>query len=179
MVDSLTAGLTHPLTGVDHLAAMVAVGMWSVLSSKPEALNAKVSRHPVAFALTLMLGAVLGMTGVSADGVVEPMIAASLLVLGLLVAGRQQLPSLLGTFLVAGFALFHGLAHGTELTGHALASLSGMLISTIGLHLVGMVAGHWAQDQSQTAKRWLSRLAGWGVAAGGTALLAPSMAQVF
>lgn len=179
MIDSLTSGLTHPLTGADHLAAMVAVGMWSVLSAKRDGQDAQVWRHPLAFVLTLTVGAIMGMAGVNAGAAVEPMIAASLLVLGLLVAGRQQLPTVVGTLLVAGFALFHGLAHGSELTGHAVASLTGMMISTMGLHLAGMAFGQWARDQGHTAKRWVSRIAGWGVAAGGTALLAPAMAQVF
>lgn len=179
VMDSLTDGLMHPLTGADHLAAMLTVGMWSVLSSARAASRSRIWHHPLAFVLTLTIGAVLGMAGLSAGALVEPMIAASLLVLGLLVASRQQLPPLVSTLMVAVFAMFHGLAHGTELTGHAVASLSGMVICTMGLHLAGIALGLWSLDQRHTAKRWFSRIAGWGVAASGTALLAPALAQAF
>jgi len=86
----LVAGFMHPLTGADHLAAMVAVGVWSALSARrawPDLLWA-----PLAFAGMLLAGALVGLAGLQLPAG-EPMIAASLLVLGLLVAARVHLPA--------------------------------------------------------------------------------------
>jgi len=186
MLSSLLAGAAHPLTGLDHLAAMVSVGLWSALglSSQQGQPHRQPNRQtsvramlaaPSAFALMLLLGAVLGMGGLSLPGV-EPMIAASLLVLGLLVATRMRLPAGGGAALVAAFALFHGLAHGAELGGHAIATLSGMVLSTVALHALGLGLGLALRQQGQQTQRWLPRLAGTGVAAWGLSLLAPAMA---
>ena len=94
-------GLLHPFTGLDHLAAMLAVGVWSALAVRPVWLA------PAAFVALLAVGAVAGFVGVAVPGV-EPMVAASLLVLGLLLAQRRPLPLALTTVLVGGFAFFHG-----------------------------------------------------------------------
>lgn len=176
---SFAAGLTHPLTGLDHLAAMVSVGLWSVLrrAGPHDGRGPSLLSAPLAFACTLLIGAVLGMAGLTLPGV-EPMIAASLLVLGLLVASRAQLAPAVGMTLVAGFALFHGIAHGNELRGHAVAALSGMVLSTAGLHAAGMALGLALRDPARVPQRWLSRLAGGGVAAFGLSLLTPAMAAL-
>ncbi|OUM01823.1 HupE/UreJ family protein [Variovorax sp. JS1663] len=161
------AGLLHPLTGPDHLAAMVAVGLWSALTARrawPDLLWA-----PLGFALMLLAGALLGLAGVQLPAV-EPMIAASLLVLGLLVFTQKRLPALAAAALVGVFAVFHGVAHGQELaageSGAAL-TLAGMLAATVLLHAAGIGAG-WTLRRSH---RWLPRLAGAAVAILGVALL--------
>jgi len=187
VLNSFIAGAVHPLIGLDHLAAMVSVGAWSALSlsSRPNASNKAQGTQriamlaaPAAFAGTLLIGALLGMAGLTLPGI-EPMVAASLLVLGLLVATRLKLPTSLGAALVALFALFHGLAHGQELGGHAIAALSGMVLSTAALHGLGMGVGLALRDQSQRPQRWLTRLAGAGVAlfglVSGLSLLAPAV----
>jgi urease accessory protein len=157
------AGFTHPFTGLDHLAAMVAVGAWSALTMR------RVWVAPVAFALALLAGALLGLAGVTLPAV-EPVIAASLLVLGLLVATGLRLPMVASTALVAGFALFHGAAHGQELAGPgAAAALAGMVIATAMLHGAGIGFGLVLRD----GHRWLPRVAGAAVAAFGLVLLAP------
>ncbi len=179
---SLINGALHPLTGLDHLAAMVSVGTWSALSL-PSATTglSKTSRlktllaAPAAFAATLLLGALAGMAGLHLPGV-EPMIAASLLVLGLLVATRLRLSAGLGAALVAMFALFHGLAHGNELGGHAAAALAGMVLSTATLHGLGMAIGLKLHSPAHAPQRWLSRAAGAGVALLGLTMLTPAMA---
>ena len=160
---SFWQGMLHPLTGVDHLAAMLVVGLWSATTA------GRLWVAPLAFANFLLAGAILGLSGFGLP-VVEPMIAASLLVLGLLVSTRQQLPSLAGAALVGGFALFHGIAHGQELAvgTHWLAPLLGMLASTVALHIVGVVTGLVLRERSL----WWSRAAGALVAVLGTALLA-------
>ena len=176
--DSFTAGAAHPLTGLDHLAAMISVGLWSALTLGAKAAPSASARHllsaPLAFAATLLIGALMALNGVTLPGV-EPMIAASLLALGLLVATRTALPPGLGAALVAGFALFHGLAHGQELGGHAGAALTGMVLSTMALHTVGIGFGLALRQRS----RWLPRIAGVGVATLGLGLLSPAIAGVF
>ncbi|MBA4330141.1 MAG: urease accessory protein UreJ [Polaromonas sp.] len=163
---TLLSGFIHPLTGLDHLAAMVAVGLWSALAARrawPDLLWA-----PLGFAAMLLVGTLLGLQGVQLPGV-EPMIAASLLVIGLLVLTRWRVPGIAAAALVGMFAVFHGLAHGYELAGdaHALPVVAGMLSATLGLHAAGVAVG-WALRQSSV---WLPRLAGAGVALFGLALL--------
>lgn len=129
------AGFAHPFTGVDHLLAMVAVGLWSALGDRgaPRRLLA-----PLAFLLLLLAGALAARAGVALPGV-EPMIAASLLALGLLIGTAVALPPLAVAAAIGGFAFFHGLAHGQELAGNA--ALVGMLAGTLLLHLVGFALG--------------------------------------
>jgi urease accessory protein len=160
-------GFFHPLTGLDHLAAMVSVGLWSALAARragPELLWG-----PLGFAFMLLAGAVMGLQGVEIPAV-EPMIAASLLVTGLLVTTRWHVPGVAAALLVGVFALFHGLAHGYELAGsaNAWATLAGMLTATVLLHAAGLGLG-WALRRANT---WIPRVAGAGVAAFGVALLA-------
>jgi len=160
------SGFTHPLQGLDHLAAMVAVGLWSALSARragPELLWG-----PLGFANMLLLGAMLGVEGL-APPAVEPMIAVSLLVLGLLVISRLRLPAGGAAALVGGFALFHGVAHGLELSNsaHAFEVLAGLLCATLLLHASGLGLG-WALRRSPL---WLPRAVGAAVALLGGALL--------
>jgi urease accessory protein len=160
------AGFLHPLAGADHLAAMVAVGLWSALTARrawPDLLAA-----PLGFALMLLVGALLGLAGVQLPAV-EPMIAASLLVLGLLVLTQRRLPALAAAALVGLFAVFHGLAHGQELAGEsgAALTLAGMLAATLLLHAAGILIG-WSLRH---ANRWMPRIAGAAVAIFGAALL--------
>ena len=180
-LNSFVSGWAHPFSGFDHLAAMVSVGLWSVLGSPARAnSSAKWSanwQQPVAFALTLLVGAIAGMAGLNLPGI-EPMIAASLLVLGLLVASRSSWPAQASVALVAGFAFFHGLAHGQELHGNALATLGGMVLSTACLHVTGMGAGWAMRDAARPARRWMSRAVGAAVALFGLSLLAPAVAAV-
>jgi len=158
----LLDGLLHPFTGLDHLAAMLAVGFWSALSAR------RLWIAPLAFANMLLAGALLGLSGIELPAV-EPMIAASLLVLGLLVALRTRLPAVLAAALVGVFAVFHGAAHGIELAGRAsfMAPLLGMLLATLALHATGLGLGRTLRNTS-----WVTRLAGAGVATLGMTLLA-------
>jgi urease accessory protein len=163
---SFFSGFTHPLFGLDHLAAMVAVGLWSALSARragPELLWG-----PVGFASLLLVGAMLGLQGIAIPAV-EPMIAASLLATGLLVVSRLRVPGIVAALGVGVFALFHGLAHGYELAGSdsAWQTLAGMLCATVLLHCGGLAAG-WALRRRTV---WLARAAGAGVAALGGAML--------
>lgn len=164
---SFLAGFLHPLLGLDHLAAMLAVGLWSALAARcagPELLWG-----PTGFATLLLAGAGLGIQDVVLPAV-EPMIAVSLLATGLLVVTRLHVPGVVATLGVGVFAVFHGAAHGYELAGNgnAAQTLAGMLAATVLLHCAGLVAG-WALRLRLV---WWSRAAGAGVAAFGGALLA-------
>ncbi|MDH4451195.1 MAG: HupE/UreJ family protein [Rhodoferax sp.] len=163
---SFMAGLLHPLAGMDHLLAMVAVGVWSAVSARRA--GPTLLWGPLAFANMLVLGALLGLRGVGA-AVVEPMVAASVLVLGLLVLTRQGMHAAASVALVGGFAVFHGLAHGAELvtTGNAFAAVAGMFVATLALHLAGVALG-WTL---RAANVWATRATGAAVAASGAALL--------
>lgn len=159
--EGLLAGLVHPFTGVDHLAAMLAVGVWSALVVRPLWLA------PLAFVALLTAGAVAALLGLQVPAV-EPMIAASVLALGLLIALRRDLPLAAAALLSGAFAFFHGAAHGTELTGAAPAlALLGMVLSTAALHLGGVGLGQWLAQR----RRALSTLAGSAVALLGAGLL--------
>lgn len=161
------AGFVHPLTGLDHLAVMVSVGLWSALAARRA--GATLLWGPAGFAGMLLVGALLGLRGLQLPAV-EPMIAASLVVTGLLVVSRLRLPGLAAALLMGAFALFHGLAHGYELAGgtSALPTLSGMLAATLLLHATGLALG----GSLRSASAWLPRLAGAAVAVSGVALLA-------
>jgi urease accessory protein len=159
-------GLTHPFTGVDHMAAMIMVGIWSVLAFRKT--SHAVLAAPAAFASLLLVGGLMGFAGVSVAAV-EPMIAASLLVLGLMVGLRVKLPLAGGALVVGSFAIFHGIAHGSELPAEqALAALSGMLLGTLALHASGMALGRCVLERNV----WLPRIAGLAVALFGLSLLA-------
>jgi urease accessory protein len=159
-------GLLHPLGGLDHLLAMLAVGMWSAVSARRA--GPALLWGPLAFANMLVLGALLGLQGLGGM-VVEPMVAASVLALGLLVLTRKGMSTAASMALVGGFAVFHGLAHGAELatTGNPFAAVAGMFAATIGLHVTGVALG-WSL---RAAPVWASRATGAAVAASGVALL--------
>lgn len=154
----LDAGFAHPFTGLDHLAAMLAVGVWSAGSVRRQWLA------PLVFVLMLLAGALLVRAGAALPGV-EPMVAASLLAAGLLLMSPLRLPAAAGALLLGGFALFHGAAHGRELAG--TAALAGMALATALLHGLGIALGHGLQRRSI----WLPRAAGAGVALLGLGLL--------
>ncbi len=160
----LSAGFVHPFTGLDHLAAMLAVGLWSALTQQ----GRRMLVAPLAFAGWLLMGALAGVAlahaGVQVP-MVEPVVAASVLVLGLLAAARWSLAPLASAGLVGAFAVFHGLAHGAELQG--VQALIGMVSATLVLHAMGMGLGLWLR---RLAPLW-SRLAGASVALLGLGLL--------
>jgi len=159
---SLSAGFFHPLTGWDHLLAMVAVGLWA-------AQLGGVARWalPLAFVSAMALGAAAGIAGFVLPGV-NQWILASVFALGLLIACAVRLPLVAGLFLVALAGTFHGWAHGAEmpLNTNGVNFLSGMVVATASLHAAGLAAGLIAGKRSPV----LVRLAGAGIVAGGVAL---------
>lgn len=159
---SLGAGLVHPFGGIDHLLAMLTVGLWAALQGGSAGWKV-----PTAFVAMLSAGAVLGLTGVQLP-LVEALIAASVLVLGLAVMLAARVPAVAGVALVALFALFHGHAHGVEVPAGAASYLYvlGMALASAVLHLAGFGIGRTLQGHG-----WLLRSGGALVAGAGTWLL--------
>ncbi|MEJ0076964.1 MAG: HupE/UreJ family protein [Alphaproteobacteria bacterium] len=136
------SGLAHPVFGPDHVIAMVAVGMWGVFFGAPA-----LWLLPIVFPLVMAFGGVVGIAGVPLPAV-ETGIAASAIVLGLMVALAARPPLWIAAVLVGAFAIFHGYAHGKELPddANALAYSAGFVIATGALHLTGIAFGqlaHW------------------------------------
>jgi urease accessory protein len=133
---SFFAGVSHPLFGLDHILAMVAVGLWAAMLG-----GRAIWAVPAAFVGTMIVGFGLAMAGVGLP-FVEPIILASVVVLGLVIAAAVRLPTAAGALLVGAFALFHGHAHGAELGSATAASyLAGFAVSTALLHAVGIAIG--------------------------------------
>jgi urease accessory protein len=136
-----TAGFLHPFNGLDHLLAMVAVGLWAAQLGG-RALWAV----PAAFVVAMAAGGVMGLEGVALPHV-EMGIAASIVLLGLLVGTAWRMPVWAGMLLVALFAIFHGHAHGTELPEAAseIGYGSGFVLATATLHGLGIGLGMLAR----------------------------------
>ncbi|MCX7314839.1 MAG: HupE/UreJ family protein [Hyphomicrobiales bacterium] len=133
----LVGGLSHPLFGLDHVAAMVAVGLWGTFLGAPAMFIL-----PVVFPLVMAFGGVLGIFGVPLPGV-EIGIAGSAVVLGTMVALAARPPLWVAAAIVGAFAVFHGHAHGAELPpgADAVAYSAGFVFATGGLHLAGIAFG--------------------------------------
>lgn len=131
------SGLLHPVSGLDHVLAMVAVGLWGAQLGQPA-----MWLLPVAFPMMMALGGMLGLIGVPIPGI-EIGIAVSGIVLGALILGQMKMPTSVALGIVAFFAVFHGHAHGTELaTGqNAILYSLGFVIATGTLHAVGITLG--------------------------------------
>lgn len=131
------SGFTHPLTGIDHILAMVAVGIWGTQLRKPA-----IWLLPVMFPLVMSVGGALGVRGVPLPGV-EIGIAASAAILGLMIVLAARPPIWVAAMLVGAFAIFHGYAHGVELpkAAYPLAYGVGFVLSTGLLHLTGITLG--------------------------------------
>jgi len=133
---SFTAGVAHPLGGLDHMAVMFAVGLWAALKG-----GRALWVWPAAFVGVMLVGGALGMAHVAVP-LVEPGILASVIALGLLVALTVDLPVWTGAIVVAAFALLHGHAHGSEVaeTMSGAEYMAGFALATAALHLTGIGA---------------------------------------
>jgi urease accessory protein len=128
------SGFLHPLGGLDHLLAMVAVGLWAAQTG-----GRALWMLPVAFVTMLAGGALIGISGLELP-MVEAGIAASVAVLGLLVVLNKRVPVYAAMALVGVFAVFHGHAHGAEMpaAAHPLLFGAGFILSTVLLHGAGI-----------------------------------------
>lgn len=160
-------GFMHPLHGMDHFLAMVAVGLWAAQRDRRS-----VWALPIAFVAFMVVGFVLGAGGVAMPAV-ELGIAASVLVLGIAVALAARIPTVGAVALVALFALFHGHAHGAELPAGMAASLfgAGFATSTALLHGAGIALAVGLRHAVMARSVGIERAIGAGIAAAGLALL--------
>jgi urease accessory protein len=166
--NGLMHGLTHPITGIDHVLVMIAVGvlaahiggraMWLV---------------PLSFVSVMAVAGTLGMAGVRVP-LAEVGIALSVIVLGLAVAARLELPRLAAIGLVGFFAVFHGYVHGAEMPAVASGLLYGLgfVAATVLLHTVGLGLGMLTRHDGATLSRRLVQAGGGAMALFGIAALA-------
>jgi urease accessory protein len=134
---SFLSGFRHPISGLDHVVAMVAVGLWGAQLGAPA-----IWILPVAFPLVMAFGGMLGLLSVTLPGT-ELGIAVSAILLGAAVMLRWRPPLAAAAVLVAFFAIFHGYAHGSELPPgeNGLLYSLGFVIATGCLHGVGITIG--------------------------------------
>ena len=133
---ALITGLAHPLGGLDHLLAMVAVGLWAAVLR-----GRAILALPASFVVAMILGGLLGAFSLPLPGV-EPMILVSILILGILTgfAFRTSLRYTIGVVII--FGIFHGHAHGVEGPANGLAAYAaGFGLATLALHILGVLAG--------------------------------------
>ena len=168
-VSDFAAGLMHPFSGLDHLLAMLAVGLWAAQGNTKKRGGRKIWLLPATFITMLAVGAVIAMQWQTLP-LIESGIAASVLALGLLVALSQQLPLIVSIALTALFGLLHGYAHGLELPESAAPSAYalGFLATTALLHLSGIAAGIFTRNRFD----FLAKSLGIAIAASGIWMLA-------
>lgn len=157
----LAAGFLHPLMGADHILAMLAIGIWAAqCKGRTRWLML------LAFLIVMALGAVIAMFGVWLPGI-EPGIAGSVAVLGLLIAFAVRIPIWTSATVVSLFGLVHGVAHGMELPADASPALygAGFMLATLALQAAGLVVARIGTDQA-------TRVYGAAIAAAGAYLLA-------
>jgi urease accessory protein len=157
--EGFAAGFAHPFVGIDHLVAMLLIGVCSAPVVRLWWLP------PLAFATMLLVGAALATGGLELPAV-EPVVALSLVLLGALLARRSAWPVEAMAGIAALFAVYHGAAHGAEVDG--LAALGGMVAATALLHAAGLAVGFGLRGRS----RWWPRAAGLAAAGVGLVLLA-------
>jgi urease accessory protein len=154
----MMSGITHPLLGLDHLLAMVAVGIISVRIG-----GRAMWQVPLTFVSFLIIGGILALLGLNIP-LIETGIALSVLICGIAIASAYKIDIQLALICTAFFALFHGYAHGTEIPLIASPALYaiGFTVSTALLHISGIVAGYYASKTELTSK--LLKYSGVGIA---------------
>lgn len=151
LVYNCASGAAHPLHGLDHVAAMLAVGLWA----------SQLGGHARWQLPSVFLGAMAGGATLGAGGIIplgmDSLIAATVIVLGLLVAVVTRVAPLLGVAIIAVFALLHGAAHGAEIPAGADAGYYGLgfLASTAALQGLGVALGSVGRRAGQSHLRWL------------------------
>jgi urease accessory protein len=158
------SGFLHPLSGFDHLLAMVSVGLWGAFLGRP-----LIIALPVIFPTVMVVGAGLAMAGVPAPPT-EIGIALSVLMLGAAIAAAWRAPVWIACVIVGVFALFHGYAHGKELPSAAdpIGYAVGFVLATGLLHVCGIGIG---LINNRPGGVIVTRLMGGGVAAAGLVFL--------
>lgn len=162
----LVQGFVHPVTGIDHVLAMIAVGLLAAQYG-----GRALWLVPLSFLVAMAIAGVIGMAGIAVP-VVEVGIGVSVVVLGLAIAFQLRPPTFVAMAIVGFFALFHGYAHGTELVDGitGLSFALGFLLGTALLHGAGVGLGLLMQRQASS--RRLLQVGGGAMALVGIAVLA-------
>ena len=155
------AGFVHPFTGLDHMLAMIGVGLWAGL-----ACNRAWLAWPVTFVAFMLAGFAAGLVGGPMPAV-ETVIALSVIGLGLAVTFNLKAPLVVGAAAIAAVGLAHGYAHGQEATGNVFGFPLGFTLATMALHGMGLGLS-WTIRRSNAGP--LARIAGLGVTAAGLAI---------
>jgi urease accessory protein len=169
--NGIAQGFMHPMSGIDHILAMIAVGLFAAhLGARALWLV------PMSFVAMMAFGGVLGIAGISLP-FVEIAIALSVVVLGIVVATRATPPVALAMALVGLFAIFHGHAHGAEMPESAsgLAYGVGFVGASALLHAIGIGAGISIGKAGRRSSRTISQIAGGAMALAGIAILGGSI----
>jgi urease accessory protein len=166
-VETFQTGFFHPLSGIDHVLAMIAVGLYAASLG-----GAALWLVPCAFVGMMIVGGLIGYSGIPLP-LVEQAIGLSVVVMGLAIALGVRLPVVLAMGLVGLFALFHGHAHGSE--GAELASFlayaAGFIVATVALHMAGISLGLGLDRLGTAQAGYLRRVAGAVGALAGVSLL--------
>jgi urease accessory protein len=160
-------GFLHPMNGIDHTLAIVAVGLFAAhLGGRALWLV------PLSFVAMMAFGGVLGMSGIGLP-FAEIAIGLSVVVLGIILAARVNPPAAIAMALVGLFAIFHGHAHGAEMpeTASGLAYGVGFILATALLHAIGIGVGILIGKAGQRYSRTISQIAGGAMALAGIAML--------
>jgi urease accessory protein len=155
---SFVSGIEHPLSGTDHIFAMVAVGLWAMLAG-----GRAIWIWPSAFLATMLAGFAAASLGLPAP-LVEPALSSSVVILGLFVALAVKAPLCVGAAIAGLFAFFHGHAHGAEAAAASLILYAaGFTLATAVLHVAGIGLGFFARGSiGRVALRVLGGLAALG-----------------
>jgi urease accessory protein len=156
-IDTVSQGFLHPLSGIDHILAMVAVGLYAASLG-----GSALWLVPAAFVGTMIFGGIIGYEGYPLP-LVEEGIGASVIVMGVAIASGVKLPTIAAMALVGLFALFHGHAHGSEGAGLGVSSLpyaAGFIIATASLHMAGITLGFGLDRLGDRPSKILRRTAG-------------------
>lgn len=166
-VSGLSAGFSHPIGGLDHVLAMVAVGILAVQSG-----GKSVWFVPASFVGMMIVGGVLGINGIAMP-LVELGIVGSLVLLGLVIAIGRRMPMGLAMVFVGLLAVFHGHAHGTEMPVNASGAEYGIgfVIATMGLIAIGVGMSIGVQKMAEKIAPIAARASGGAIAATGGLLL--------
>lgn len=165
-------GFLHPIGGLDHILAMVGVGLWAAQLGGRALWSV-----PLAFVVAMAIGGILGILGTPIP-FVEPAIIASDFILGILVVMATRFPLWASASLVGFLAIFHGFAHGAEMpadTSGLIYSI-GFMLATLGLHLSGIGAVAMMKQINQDKEEILVRAAGGGILLAGVYVLVNSFA---
>lgn len=164
LAGGFVSGFAHPLSGGDHLLAMICVGVWGAFLGRP-----LIYVLPVVFPLMMVVGAIAGMVS-TASPPVEIAIALSVLSLGACIGFAWRAPIWAAMLIVAGFAVFHGFAHGRELPSAAdpVGYSLGFVFATGALHVLGIGLGELGSRMGQTR---MLRIAGVAIAMAGLVYL--------